>query len=424
MFNFEIPDIEGRITHVQELINTNKSPDLEMAANYILWGKDPATGLNSVQLGHVLEPSKKTDWKKTEAFESLDELLVKPGFNEAVLSPLTVSPTKLQRRVFDRDLARHNAPPDLQPILEKLWTSIDELDYQISTWEYNTGKRKSEPRPELIARIPSETRALLDSKCANWTPTQCLRARRKLVELRREQYTYKDTYSTLITRKALDWYTNPDTPLQCGTDINVKPLGLYDPLVFKDILSPFDYTENDLKRITHLLWDTNPDALYEFDFTNTAHIYALLQLFDDFSEPIENFESTAQQLLLTLEYYAAQAEINEAYREVFDLKLKGFPNKKIAQYINKKYNKSYSENYISTIFCQKIVPKIAEAALLHRELVENLPFEENWKRCNGCGVLKLVDARFFMRRKTSKDGYSTICKCCERNKRKRRKTNE
>jgi hypothetical protein len=61
------------------------------------------------------------------------------------------------------------------------------------------------------------------------------------------------------------------------------------------------------------------------------------------------------------------------------MKLKKEKNTDISYYINHKYGKSYTPNYISTIFKQKIVVKIAEAARMHEEIISNIFFPENFK---------------------------------------------
>ena len=83
--------------------------------------------------------------------------------------------------------------------------------------------------------------------------------------------------------------------------------------------------------------------------------------------------------------------LTDVQREILDLKIKKNTNNEIQKYINKKYQKSYTINYISTIFRQKIIPSICEAVEYHQEIIGNLFFEENLdeeklyekiKRCN------------------------------------------
>ena len=96
------------------------------------------------------------------------------------------------------------------------------------------------------------------------------------------------------------------------------------------------------------------------------------------------------------------------------MKIDKFKNQDIADKVNKKYDKSYTANYISTIFRQKIIPRINETAEFHAKIIENLSFPENFKKCNGCGKILLIDSLNFVRKSRSKDGFSTHCKNCDR----------
>ena len=57
---------------------TKKPPtedELEMMGNYVLWGKDPHTGLNAQQEGLCTIDTKHGTWDKNSAIESLDGLM-------------------------------------------------------------------------------------------------------------------------------------------------------------------------------------------------------------------------------------------------------------------------------------------------------------------------------------------------------------
>lgn len=104
------------------------------------------------------------------------------------------------------------------------------------------------------------------------------------------------------------------------------------------------------------------------------------------------------------------------------MKLQKIPNFTIAADLNSRYGKSYNENYISTIYRQKIIPQITDAAKAHREILENIFFPENFKRCRDCGRLMLMSPRYFMRQAKAPDGYAPRCKACD--KARRAKKNE
>jgi hypothetical protein len=120
----------------------------------------------------------------------------------------------------------------------------------------------------------------------------------------------------------------------------------------------------------------------------------------------------------TLQFYIQQAELTDIQREILILKLKKEKNTDISPYINKKYDKSYTPNYISTIFKQKIIVKIAEAARMHEEVISNIFFPENFKQCSCCGEMLLRCPEIFTRKSRAIDGYSARCKICEKKARK------
>jgi hypothetical protein len=103
------------------------------------------------------------------------------------------------------------------------------------------------------------------------------------------------------------------------------------------------------------------------------------------------------------------------------MKIRKVKNIDIADIINKKWGKSYTANYISTIFRQRIIPKINEAAAYHLKLVSNVFFEEEFKTCTGCKQIMLRDTDNFTRKARSKDGFTARCKKCEKASRNKTK---
>ena len=148
---------------------------------------------------------------------------------------------------------------------------------------------------------------------------------------------------------------------------------------------------------------------------------------DEFDERLEQIkidhviENNLKNLLDTLEFYEAIADLTDIQREILKLKEKKEKNADIAGYINRKYGKSYTANYISTIFKQKIIGKINEAAALHQDTIENCFFPENFKQCTCCGKILLLDGRNWVKKTRSKDGFQSRCKRCERELRKKKK---
>lgn len=106
------------------------------------------------------------------------------------------------------------------------------------------------------------------------------------------------------------------------------------------------------------------------------------------------------------------------YQEILQMKMRHCTNQQIVDVINPKYGKTYNINYISTIFRQKILKEIAAAVTYHKDIVVNLPFPENFKKCKDCGNILLKDPRNFTHKTTVKDEWANRCKNCDKKRRK------
>ena len=403
--------------------------ELETMGNYVLWGKDPKTGLNAQQDGTCTIDTKHDTWRKKDAAtESLDGLIEMPTFNEASLHPLgSAVPAKVIRETFSRKEALAQCPPYLVDAFTDLFRRIDELDLAINYYELAHNRRKNPPRPELLRRFTDEEQLAWQKKAETWTQYHYLKQRHQLVELRREQYTLRDAYSEQVA--PIDTptpYYSPNIP-QLDSDIVVLPLGVKrmlnaPALVFRkwDDLVPTEYSEKELQMVSDLLWSKKNCSLgasqFFIDFRELEHVYQLFQLFFelDSAAGAAELESSLPELMDTLAYYIDNAELSEVQREILDMKLRKVRNADIALAVNKKWNKTYTANYISTIFRQRIIPKINAAAAYHEKVVSNLFFEEEFKTCTKCGRTLLCDPINFTRKARSKDGYTTRCKKCEK----------
>jgi hypothetical protein len=65
---------------------------------------------------------------------------------------------------------------------------------------------------------------------------------------------------------------------------------------------------------------------------------------------VAEFDSGLPFLMRTLEFYVEKADLTDLQKEILDMKLKKVRNVDIAFEVNKKWGKSYTPNYISTIF--------------------------------------------------------------------------
>jgi hypothetical protein len=152
-------------------------------------------------------------------------------------------------------------------------------------------------------------------------------------------------------------------------------------------------------------------------------VYELFLQLEELKDSIdeENQFSTLKLFADTLNYYVREANLSDIQSEILKLKVKKVRNQDIASYINKKYEKSYTANYISTIFRQKIIPAINDAAHYHQKVIENLPFKEEFKECSKCGKTLLRDPINFVRKSRAKDGLSNRCKVCDKADREKKK---
>lgn len=396
--------------------------EIETCSNYILWGKEK-DGKSAVQKKEIEIDTRHKTWNPRKEEESLEALLETPTFNEQSILPPVAAIPKYKKEVFNRSKALKEAPKDLKPLLQSLFYEIDSLDLLLTFYDLRTGKRSSSPRSELLDRFTKEEITQIKEKSEKLNQFQYLKLRHHLVEKRKEQYTLKDTYSSPVQQILPQPYI-PIEPVIIGEDIPVFPLGIKgkkDEKIFPNLhnINLKSYTEADLKEISDRIWslerERNPfnDKLY-FSFLDENHLYKLLNALTDLEEEEEILESLSKELVSTLEYYIEMADLSDIQKEILELKIKRESNQKIVNYINQKYKRSYTVNYISTIFTQQIVKKISNAAALHQKVMDNIFYPENFKKCSNCGATLLKDADFFMRRSRSIDGFTNRCKRCDK----------
>lgn len=437
--DFSIQSTDGRRDFVNEYITQPQfqripltSDELETIANYILWGKDP-DGLNVTQRGEIQIETRNKTWQRDDT-ESLDALMESPTFSEASLRRPTEARTRIAREVFDRKKTLNECPAHLIPVFEDLFKRIDTIELMLNYYEFSHGRRKEPPRAALLKRFTQEELTNAKTIASKWNQFKYLKQRHLIVELRREQFTLRDTYIDKHTRRTpVEPEIDPVDP-DFDAEIPVFPLGLktgpIGALLFKteQDLNPSTYNDSELQKVLQFYWSKKSEsrpAIF-FDFRNLEHIYELFSQLNELEESISALpvNSNLSKLLDTLKYYIDMTDLTEAQREILDLKINKTKNQDIADIINKKYGKSYTANYISTIFRQKIIPRINETAEFHAKIIENLSFPENFKKCTGCGKVLLIDPDKFVRKSRSKDGFSTRCKICDRNDRQKKRVNK
>lgn len=416
--------------YIKSINFTPNEDELETMANYILWGKDPKTGLNVKQSKEIQLESRNKTWD-AQPIESLDALLETPGFTETMIKQSEDPRPKIARIVFSREEARQNASPEVLERLEELWKQIDELDLLLNFYDLKVKKRKKPPRSGLLQLFTEEKIQHIQNRAESLSQFHYLKLRHLLVELRREQFTLRDTYITpnICAETAM---TPPILPPTMDSEILCAPVGLKYKNEFTSKLFPIDrfpipadFTEAELKQLMSFYWKRKQEMQSGkiFNFAELEHVYQALLLFYDLED--DSLEattmSTSPEFLDTLNFYINRAYLTPVHRDILNLKMKHYKNQLIADTINKKYEKTYTANYISTIFRQKIIPQINEAARQHVEIIENLCYPENWKKCRHCGKTLLVNTDNFVRKSRSSDGFSNQCKRCDKEIRQQKK---
>lgn len=353
-----------------------------------------------------------------------------PGFREANFRSLSQPKLKISKTVFDREKALREAPEEVKLYLVDLFKQIDTIELTLNYYDLLHGGRTMPPREALLSRFSEEEQIHLQSKAAQLSQYKYLKLKHLLVDLRSDQYTYYDTFSHSVgVGKGFSEDQGEDeyAALRIGEDIAAYPLGLKDKtqlsqLLFQKQLYPALFNERELQLISSSIWKEKQENI--LDFTNPEHLLQIYKMRADLLEEQERdpdlFYCAAGAVIDTLIYYEQQAQLSSLQKDILEAKLHKTSNICIAERINAAYGKTYNDNYISTIFHQKILPQIAQAAINHYEIVKNLFFPENFKKCKDCGEILLINADNFVRQKKSTDGFAPRCKKCEKIKRDKR----
>ena len=396
--NFELITTQERANLVKNFFSENPSyrpgkHELTTITNYILYGKDPyidkkgnyipnlpvAKWTNMSSRKEIEIETKHSTWAKKKP-SSLDEALESPAFNEAELLQPQIR-TKAPRPYFDRELEK-----DI-PTIKNLWDIIDQCSKKLEN-------------PEI-------------SKVEKY------KLRHMLIELRRQQFTLRDIFKPTM-QKSVHANHSVHFPTVCDLEIDWEskdakcafaPMGLYHKgdLRFEDPLALANEIDN---------WGYNHKAERIIDFSLLSHIDCLISFYEELKTAAhENFLSSQNAIIDTLNFYISKTKLTKPQIDIIEYKKRRFSNKEIAKIINLEYNKTYSDNYISTIY-QKSCGHVADTAKkIFNYYTERInPFA--FKKCSVCGQLKLRNADEFMRKARNSDGFSSKCKECENNGKK------
>ena len=153
---------------------------------------------------------------------------------------------------------------------------------------------------------------------------------------------------------------------------------------------------------------------------NPQHISAVLCNYSTLrQESRGNFQSDWYYFMQSFDA-AVESALAEPYPILYDIlimKIDGLTNKQIAAALTEKYSSSYSIEYISSLWRNKIPKLIAEK---NKQNYLNWYYTERergqWKRCSRCKQIKLAHPYYYSKNKSSKDGYYSMCKCCRNKK--------
>jgi hypothetical protein len=135
------------------------------------------------------------------------------------------------------------------------------------------------------------------------------------------------------------------------------------------------------------------------------------------AEERHDIESEAPALWNTIQYYFDRALMQAEYRLIVEMKSENWRNEDINNELRRRNLKTFSVNYISTIYKKRIPKFLAQAVEAHYELALALDQPDEWKRCSKCGKLLHLDSNHFRRLGKSKDGFVGSCKQCDKKKR-------
>ncbi len=406
LLNFNILTAEERRAHVDKLLSLDKtySPqDLELMANYILW---------------AIEKEEKVSFQIETSRTKFNQHISYEEFPPDVV-PVTDIPLKHPKRnaKLDREHVLKLVENDhfFLPQFLSLWKDIDELEYKIQYHEQYIGKRRPDLpiRQELLDRLKDVNLFELESASVDWTPTDLYKAKYKLQQLRSSQYPLYDQVKEDPIASM-----NLKTKNYTISTLDDLPLNGYGPVQGLDALLP-----NEELISKDIMGTAPPDSEpFIFNFTNIEHLRALILKYNDLLLAIENerINTTTpilKEIYLYFNKYIKDASLKPNAELVLKAKVNHKTNKQIAEILGG----NYQETYISTLYLNQVLKKIADAAKRHRQLLDDIQdLSVPFKNCTHCGEYLPVQPYYFRERKSLPDGFVNVCKKCQKAKKEKK----
>lgn len=343
-----VRDID-RLEAINDILNKEdvefRSRDLELMANYLLYGKDE-NGKNAMQRGEVGKATTKHASYKTKSDkeESLDAIMdaVAIGANAPTMTKIGEKYVyKTPRQKIDEEDAKLPGMAELQDAIKRIDLSI----------RYAEGKIDKDKLPPDAANITSTE--------------QLYKLKHILIDMRRHQYYIKDAYRPTIHllgisspgRTTINW----GGPVHCGNNNYV-----------------------------------------DFNFENYHHISALMKHYSAIRMAAWDDPTGWQAaLIMDLDRYYDMANIEPIYDFLVKKRVDGLQYKEIVEEIERKFDRHYGIAYISCLFSEHIPRKISLAARRHRLMLDK---DVEREECPKCGKVFPKDGAFF-----KKNGLCFTC---------------
>lgn len=213
---------------------------------------------------------------------------------------------------------------------------------------------------------------------------QAYMMKKALIEMRKDQYIIKQAYQKPIipcklTRSVRTHIPLDDQSYLNGQEVVVKGISLMDANVVSAILCNYSKLKE--------------DSYDQFE-GDTWYL-------------IQSFEEICDKALKDFPIYL----------RIVELKIDKKQNNEIQEILKNEFGKTYSVEYISSLWRNKIPKLIAEEALEDFLRWQYKQKGYPMKKCSKCGQLKPAHNQFFSKNKTSKDNLYSICKRCRNKKR-------
>lgn len=404
--NYDIYSDQDRVKEINKILdNLNSTPsnsDLELMANYILYGKDE-NNTNTIQRKETYEEKKRyNSFKKaSEKVESLDAIMDNPMMDQIGFKAMDekyvykkIKPS-IKRPKFNKEGQIIDVGDSQIPGMEQLWESIDRLQKIINIAD---------------GKIPPDENPIITDSY------KLYKMRHQLIELRRDQYYLKDLFAPTI--KFLNCKPTPPQLIDWDNDSfywiskeewEKKVNSSY----IKVSKNPNDY---EWREDSMVKWVVRH---HTFDWENPTHIKYLIDNYSTIWQmAYDQPYSDARILIMDFDRYQTMADLSPLRQHILNRKIDKWTYLNILRELDKEWNIQYNENHICTIVTTEIPQKIAKIARRNRLLLET-PIEER-KTCTICKRALPKDYLFFGKNSGRRDGFSSSCKECEKKRRIKR----